>query len=125
MKPSVQQEIQKPKKIKSDWQSLKQKYNNIRRFENTGLDEESLKEITQREIVRLTEKLDPVAQKDFESISPRAKKILFNHGSLLLQKYEPSLHESLYRRRMNATQSQILKENQENIQRLRMPVLKL
>ena len=45
-------------------------------FENTGLTEETLKEITDKEIERLTERLDPVAQRQFDSISPRAKKIL-------------------------------------------------
>ena len=68
---------------------MKKKHQDLRKFENTGLNEEQLKEITEKEIIRLTEKLDPVAFKEFEQISPVAKKILFNHGSLLLQKYDP------------------------------------
>lgn len=73
----------------------------------------------------MTEKLDPVGQKDFEQISPRAKKILFNHGSLLLQKYDPKLHDNLQHYQENATQTQLMEENLEQIKRMKMPVLKL
>ena len=46
---------------KSNYRETKQKYRKMRLFENTGLDEITLKEITDREIHRLTEQLDPVA----------------------------------------------------------------
>ena len=45
---------EKTEKTKSDWKSIKSKHQNKRRFENTGLDEESLREITEKEIIRLT-----------------------------------------------------------------------
>ena len=104
---------------------MKKKHKELRRFENTGLTAETLKVITDKEIERLTERLDPVAQRDFDSISPRAKKILFDHGSMLLQKYDPKMHESLQHRLTGATDAELLQEREETMNRMKVPILKL
>ena len=79
----------------------------MRRFENTGLNEETLKEVTEKEIERLTEKVDPKAKREFDQISALAKKILFNRGSQLIQKYQPTLHERMQHQKINATISEL------------------
>lgn len=73
---------------------LKSKWENLRRFQGTGLDQATLDKMVEEKLSSMNLEVEPLDRLKFDALSLNSKRLLFKHNSNLLSKYDPNLEET-------------------------------